>query len=116
VVGAAVSNESQSVEPGGQYFEGKIESARDRFLVDAFTYGIEQGGYRPKAKFFQNSPGGRQLGMGIGRSVESKIVIAHAIFNSLLLDLICSAALFYTINLTSKFVAFLAQLISQGPQ
>jgi hypothetical protein len=65
VVGAAVSNEGQSVEPGGQYFEGEIESARDRFFVDAFAYGIEQGGYRPKAKLFQNSPSGRQLGIGI---------------------------------------------------
>lgn len=66
MVGAAVSNEGQSVEPGGQYFEGEIESARDRFLVDAFAYGIEHRGYRPKAKLFQNSPGGRQLGMGLG--------------------------------------------------
>lgn len=116
MVGAAVSNEGQSVEPGGQHFEGEIESARDRFFVDAFAYGIEQGGHRSKAEFFQNSPGGRQFGVGIGRSVESKIVITRAIFNSLLLNLICPAALFYAINLTSKFVAFLALLISQGPQ
>ena len=60
-MGAAVSNEGQSVEPRGQYFEGEIESARDRFFVDAFAYGIEQGGHRSKAEFFQNSPGGRQF-------------------------------------------------------
>ena len=38
MVGAAVSDEGQGVEPESQYFEGQIESASDRFFVDAFAY------------------------------------------------------------------------------
>ncbi|MNH45648.1 hypothetical protein D3C85_1561970 [compost metagenome] len=54
--------------------------------------------------------------MGISRPVESEIVIARAIFNSLLLDFINLTAFFYAINLTPKFVPFPDQLISQGAQ
>lgn len=65
MVGATVSDESQGVEPGGQYFEGQTESASDRFLVGASADGIEEGGYRSKAEFFQNSPGGREFRTGV---------------------------------------------------
>ncbi|MNR11852.1 hypothetical protein D3C85_1281710 [compost metagenome] len=54
--------------------------------------------------------------MGISRAVESEIVIAHAIFNPLLLDSITLTAFFDAINLTSKFLPFLVQLISQRAQ
>jgi len=102
------------VEPGGQYFEGQIESASDCFLVGAFAYGIEEGRYRPKAEFFQDRPSGRQLGVSIGRSVVSEIIIAHAVFDPLLLEPIGLWPLSDAVNITSEFVALLIQLLPQG--
>ncbi|MNL51842.1 hypothetical protein D3C87_1749750 [compost metagenome] len=50
--------------------------------------------------------------MIVSRPIEPEVIIAHAIFNPLLLNSIILIALFYAINLTCQFVSLPAQLIS----
>ncbi|MNC65687.1 hypothetical protein D3C87_1998120 [compost metagenome] len=54
--------------------------------------------------------------MGIGRSVVSEVVIAHAVFDPLLLEPIGLSAIFDALNITSEFIALLVQLLSQWTQ